>query len=229
MVNDNAGKRQRWRSKISQGYLHRHTLKGQINENTKVVFFIDGFPKQGNTSLRSIILYIFPEVAILDPLTHNSYLMKEAINKKYILLSPIRNPYEAISSAINQANSSIINLNQKDIDHPSIVHHIDLYINLMSFILKNEKSILIIKYEDVLKMCLDFENHDIEKNAIIRYLQDRFDLSLNLQDYTGDIVFKNTSHRSIVIEKRLHLLMYRDKMSEAVNLYSQAHKHSLEV
>jgi len=212
----------RWRSKqdIGQDYLNRFVIKRQISEKTKVVFLVDGFPRQGNISLRTIILYVFPEVAIPEPLTHNIYLMKEAINESHITLCPIRNPYEAISSTINQE--------KRQTGGTSFRRTIKEYITMMTFILENKDSVLIIKYEDVLKMCLDFENHDTEKNTIIRHLQDKFGLSMNLHDHTGDIVLNNTSHRSSATEKKLHSFWYKRKMGEVVKLYSHAHRYSFE-
>jgi len=214
----------RWRSKkdIDLGYLSLYRLKRQINEKTKVIFLADGFPKQGNTSLRTILLFVFPEMAMPEPLTHNIHIMKEAIEEKSIVLCPIRNPYETISSACNQTKRYT---NKKRFSIRKTIHE---YTIMMTFILKNKDSILIIKYEDVLKMCLDCENNNIENNPIIYYLQNRFDLFLDNENVTDPFI-KNGSHRSIIIEERLHSFRYRRKMRKAVNLYNQAYQHSLGV
>ena len=61
-----------------------YTLRRE-NGNSKFIFHVDSFPRQGNTTLRSVLLQCFPDLTMPDPMAHVTSSTCEAIENGQII------------------------------------------------------------------------------------------------------------------------------------------------
>lgn len=225
-------KSQRWIEKefISQEYYDSYILKRNVVSNTEFIFYIDGFPRQGNTTLRTILLNTFPDMAMPDPLMHVVSLAEKAILDKKIIFYTIRNPHDSILSLMSMnikqwPNHFILKSNRKN--RIRIRKYINYYIRHCSFIKDNINNIVVIPFEEIVQISNDYLNDNIHNNHIIKNISHKYDLSINAHsDFLSFFVF--TSSNKEVESLYLHTSYYRKKLKKADQLYEEIIKLVLE-
>ena len=128
---------------ISQEYYDSYPTKRNVFNNTKPTFYVGGFPRQANNTLRNILLTTFPDMSMPDPLMHTVSLAEKAILDKKIVFYTIRNPHDAILSLMSMNvklwPDRFIFKNSKE--YVLIINqYINYYIRHCSFIKNNIKT-----------------------------------------------------------------------------------------
>lgn len=222
------GKFKKWIEDESESKEFYITYKHQraVTSNTKVIFYQGGFPRQGNTTLRDILLNTFPQMAMPDVLIHAVSLAEKAILDKKIIFMTIRNPHDALLSLVsmnielsngNQFTSQLSNKKRKH----KIDAHINFYIRYCQFIKNNIKNITVIPFEKIVQMSDDYVNGCIENNEIIQCIANKYNLSINLscKNYSHINVFSTSSKD--VEHLYLNNSYYKKKLKKANKIYNK--------
>ena len=149
--------------------------------NSKYIFHIDSFPRQGNTTLRSILLKVFPDIVIPDPMVHVTTLTDNAIKDGEIVISTIRDPHDTLSSYISRKISKeekykLYYLNKNKIHRNLIKSSIKFYNRYQNFLIQNNKNIYLINFENILQMYNDYIHYKEDNNFILRYFSEIYNL-----------------------------------------------------
>ena len=210
---------------ISGEHHDRDLSKRDITIDSKVIFYLGGFPRQGNMTLRIILLHLFPEMAMPDFLNHVVTLSKKAILDEKIVFYTIRNPHDAILSFMSMNYKLWPNdyIFEKKRDKKEIIDkYINFYIRQCSFIKDNLKKIYVIPFEKIVQICDDYLYGNINDNEIIRQIADKFDLTIQSYSKNPDEVNFYDSTSSKEVE---HLMLdnhyYRRKIKKANRLYDE--------
>jgi hypothetical protein len=210
---------QKWieNDSISQEYYDSYMLKRDVSINTKATFYVDGFPRQANTTLRTLLLNTFSDIAMPDPLMHNVALAEKAILDKKIIFYTLRNPHDSILSLIsmkvNQWADNFVNVN----------HYINYYIRHCLFIKHNINNITVISFEEIVQINNDFYNENIHNNKIIQFISTRYNLKINSHDFSipflkSDVL--STSNKEIE-SLYLNNSYYKTELEKANELYKE--------
>ncbi len=112
------------------------------NENTTHSFFIDGFPRQANRTLRRLLLDCFPHISITKDLLHREKFFYNAIKENEVCLLSIRSPYDSISSLYSYMN---LDMSNKDL----LIQEIKYYNRMTSLAIGNN-NIYAIDFNDII-------------------------------------------------------------------------------
>ena len=200
-----------------------------VTSNTKVIFYQGGFPRQGNTTLRRILLNTFPEMAMPDVLTHAVSLAQKATLDKKIIFMTIRNPHDALLSLVSMnielsnGNKFTPQLSNKKKKY-KIDAHINFYIRYCQFIKDNIKNITVIPFEKIVQISDDYISGSIENNETIQCIADKYNLSINPpgKGHSHINIF-STSNKDV---ERLYLSSsyYKRKLKKANKIYKKIMK-----
>ena len=141
-------------------------------------FIIDGFPRQGNTSLTKLLTVTFPDIDVDQDHPHHIDRIIKEVEKESIIFSPVRNPVEALSSYLEmQRLRHPQNDNQVDRSF-MMVNAIELLKDFQEYFIKNINLIKIIDFKDVINMSTDFSQGIIHKNRVINKISVDFNTSI---------------------------------------------------
>jgi hypothetical protein len=202
-----------------------YTLRRE-NEDSKFIFHVDSFPRQGNTTLRSILLQCFPELAMPDPMAHVTASTYEAIKNGQIVISSIRDPHDALCSFVSrvvlegQFKENYINKNK--IEKKIINQSIKFYNRYLNFLIKNHKSIYLIQFDEILKIHKDYISFKESHNKILKFFSKKY----NLKFTEDDRLRFNSVNYSSTVDKNIksHLMTnryYLKKVKKSYKLYVQ--------
>ena len=211
-------------SVAAEYYIVSH-LNTRAPSNTKAIFHVSGFPRQGNSTLRLIFLNTFRDAAMPDPLIHVVSLTQKAILDEEIIFLTIRNPHDAILSFMSMNTKLLPNefivLTSSGKKRVKIDRYIDFYTRYCVFIKNNINKITVIPFEKIIQMTDDYVAGNIENNEIIKSIADKYSLSItpSVKDYSAVSVF-STSNKEV---ERLYLSSsyYKRKLKKANKLYKE--------
>lgn len=125
-------------------------------------FYIDGFHRQANNTLRKLILDAFPTVSIEKKLEHTVVSFQEAFNSNKTVISTLRNPFDSFNSLCGYKNIDPLDVNQINLI-------IENYIYLHEYLYQNKNNILFIDFNDII----------VNPIKILLYVKDKFSIKIN--------------------------------------------------
>ena len=135
-------------------YRNKRGLKpSYFNENTK--FYLDGYPRSGNTFAVSLTSGIFGRESIVHHL-HAIAPIKIALKKKIPVFILVRDPKEAITSYYLKTYSLNHEIIPKEINHDLLKKLTVEYSNYHDFIIKNKFNLETIFFKDLISNPLNF-------------------------------------------------------------------------
>ncbi len=188
-----------------------YTLRREVS-NSNYKFHVDSFPRQGNTTLRSILLQVFPDLLMPDPMVHVTTVTLDAIKNNDVVISTVRDPHEALASFISRAVYSdeiyknIFILKNK-IPKLVINNSIKFYNRYTNFIIDNNKNIQIIEFETILQMYRDFLNFRESENIILKKISQKYNLKFTTDKRPRYNSVKYTS----TVDKKIRSYLINDK------------------
>ena len=211
-------------SVAAEYYIVSH-LNTRVPKNTKTIFHIGGFPRQGNSTLRLILLNTFRDMAVPDPRMHIISLTQKAILNEEIVFLTIRNPHDSILSLmslnIKLLPNEFIALTSSGKKRVKVDRYIDFYTRYCVFIKNNINKITVIPFEKIIQMTDDYVTGNIQNNEIIKSIADKYSLSItpSVKDYSAVDVF-STSNKEV---ERLYLSSsyYKRKLKKTNKLYKE--------
>ena len=185
-------------------------------------FIVDGFPRQGNTSLAKLLTLTFLNIDVdQDHPHHVDRIMREVENKS-IIFSPVRNPVEALSSYLEmQRLRHPQNDNQVDRSF-MMANAMQLLKDFQEYFIKNINLIKIINFEDVVSMSADFSQGIIHKNRVINKISTDFATSI-APHYNPGNLFLNPSEYSSTKSSFLEAEFLKKEFKEKLTLLMDNH------
>jgi len=205
-----------------------YSLRREIH-NSSIIFHIDSFPRQGNTSLRAIFLEVFPTLAMPDPMVHVVAFTEEKIKQGEIVVSTLRDPHDTLSSFISRSISDnkmnkIIFENKNKIEKANIKSAIKFYNRYFEFNIKNYDKIYFINFQEVLNMYKDYLSGNENNNYILKYFSKKYNLPFATIEKTHPRI-QNISYRSTVDQDvKAYLItdkFYLKKIKKSYKLYDK--------
>lgn len=202
-----------------------YTLRRE-NGNSKFIFHVDSFPRQGNTTLRSVLLQCFPDLTMPDPMAHVTSFTCEAIKDGQIVISSIRDPHDALCSFISrvvltgQFKENYINKNK--IEKRIINESIKFYNRYLNFLIQNYKNIYLIQFDEILKIHKDYISFKESDNKILKFFSKKYNLNFTEDDRPrfNAVKYSSTVDKNI----KSHLMTnryYLKKVKKSYKLYVQ--------
>jgi hypothetical protein len=205
-----------------------YTLRRE-NGNSKYIFHIDSFPRQGNTSLRAIFLEVFPTLIMPDAMVHVVAFTEEKIKKGEIVVSTLREPHDTLCSFIsrsisdNEINKDLFESKNK-INKQIIKSAVKYYNRYIEFNIKNYDKIYFISFEQVLSMYQDYLSKNETNNYILKYFSKKYNLPFATIEKTHPRV-DNINYRSTVNQDvKAYLItnkFYLKKIKKSYKLYNK--------
>jgi len=157
-----------------------YSLRREI-QNSGTIFHIDSFPRQGNTSLRSIFLEVFPTLAMPDAMVHVVAFTEQKLKQGEIVVSTLRDPHDALCSFISRSiydnkMNKITFENKNKIKKANIKSAIKFYNRYFEFNIKNYDKIYFINFQEVLNMHKDYLSGKESNNYILKYFSKKYNL-----------------------------------------------------
>ena len=182
-----------------------YSLRREIH-NSSIIFHIDSFPRQGNTSLRAIFLEVFPTLAMPDAMVHVVAFTEEKIKQGEIVVSTLRDPHDTLSSFISRSISdnkiNTINFENKNkIKKTDIKKAIKFYNRYFEFNIKNYEKIYFINFKQVLSMYKDYLSNNENNNYILKYFSKKYNLPFATNEKTHprveNIIYRSTVNQDV--------------------------------
>lgn len=206
----------------------QYTLRRE-NGNSKYIFHIDSFPRQGNTSLRGIFLEVFPDCVMPDPMVHVVGFTEEKIEQGHIVISTLRDPHDTLSSFISRSISDnkinkITFENKNKITKTNIKSAIKFYNRYFEFNIKNYDKIYFINFQQVLDMHKDYLSGNEKNNYILKYFSKKYNLPFATIEKVHPRI-ENINYRSTVNQDVKASLItnkfYLRKIKKSYKLYDK--------
>ena len=205
-----------------------YSLRREIH-NSSIIFHIDSFPRQGNTSLRAIFLEAFPTLAMPDAMVHVVAFTEEKIKQGEIVVSTLRDPHDTLSSFIsrsisdNQINKITFD-NKNKITKTNIKSAIKFYNRYFEFNIKNYDKIYFINFQEVLDMYKDYLSGKESNNYILKYFSKKYNLPFATIEKVHPRI-ENINYRSTVNQDVKASLItnkfYLRKIKKSYKLYDK--------
>lgn len=196
-------------------------------KNSKYTFHIDGLPHQGNTTLRNLMINIFDQINIPEPLRHNTDITQQAIIDNEIVILSLRDPYETIASLFSEHLQREENklelhnfLSNRQINFYQLTRVINYYNRWTGFIVKNHENIHILSFEAIKQMYSDYQNINIENNKIVQYLSKNYELNI-FKHQPKNFMIKSSVIKNVLIYFKQNSAI-DSFLAPAVILYNQA-------
>jgi len=154
-----------------------YTLLRKEGKN-KNIFHVDSFPKQGNTTLRSILLDVFPEMVMPDPMSHVTAFTKCAINNGEVVISTLRDPHDSLTSFISMGLISgryDNHISSNTFKH-AVREAVLFYNRYLDFLIENYNEIYFVHFDQILEMYSDHLCFREQDNQVLKYLSEKYDL-----------------------------------------------------
>lgn len=225
-------RKKRWKEdqKINLDFQKSYKHVRPITEKTIIDIVVDGHPRQGNTSLREILLSTFPQVSMSNVMAHRVTLLHHAVEQEKVILTPIREPLSTLSSSVNQVIKELTDkesnfiLNEKVLSN-LIFESLNFYIRHYKFTLKNYKKITIIKFEDIIQMYEDKILGNININPLAIYFKNIFNLEIEQSTSISPV----DSTKSEYILSKMNDKKFKKKIKKVKKMYNKTYKISLEL
>jgi hypothetical protein len=167
-------------------------------------FIIDGFPRQGNTTLSRVIKNVFANKLANEYPSHDLESIKIDIALGNTLLFPVRNPINTLGSFVGMQMLKF----PECIDEPMHHHLIDSALNTLKifqdYIIENVNQVNIIKFEDIIKMSEDYKNQNIINNRVINKLSKEYTLiPTQINSQLFDSLSEYSSTKNLEVEEQL--------------------------
>ncbi len=187
-----------------------------FTELSKVSFFMDGFEKQGNSSLRTIFLRTFDEIAVDKIMLHTVEACKQGIINNDCSFFVLRNIEDTLISAIS---TSINKQYNASIDIKKFItifnKHIKRYSKILDFMISNIDTINIVLFEDIEEMSNDYLYNNIHNNQIIKNISQNFNLKINTNLRLRYVQYESSKNEEI---KKIIELSYFQKRIKKLNI-----------
>lgn len=209
--------------------LKPHYSLRREDSNSKQIFHIDSFPRQGNTSLRAIFLEVFPTLAMPDPMVHVVAFTEEKIEQGHIVVSTLRDPHDTLSSFISRSISDnkinkITFENKNKITKTNIKSAIKFYNRYCQFNIKNYDKIYFINFQEVLNIYKDYLSGKEGDNYILKYFSKKYNLPFATIEKVHPRI-ENINYRSTVNQDvKAYLItnkFYLRKIKKSYKLYDK--------
>ena len=201
-----------------------YTLRRECKSST-IVFHVDSFPRQGNTTLRSVLLRCFEDIAIPDPMIHVTSFTLKAINDGQVIISTVRDPHDTLCSYISRAILSG-QFKEKYTDNKvkkeEILKCIKYYNRYLNFLIQNHQSIYLIHFDEIVKMHTDYNHFKELENKILTFFSKKYNLKFTKNDKPryNDIKYSSTVDRNIK-SQLITNKYYVKKIKKSYKLYSK--------
>jgi hypothetical protein len=199
------------------------------NGNSKYIFHMDSFPRQGNTSLRSIFLEVFPTLVMPDAMVHVVAFTEQKVKQGEIVVSTLRDPHDTLCSFISRSiydnKMNKINFENKNkIEKANIKSAVKFYNRYLEFNIENYDKIYFISFEQVLSMYKDYLSNNEKNNYILKYFSKKYNLPFAAIEKTHPRV-ENINYRSTVNQDvKAYLItnkFYLKKIKKSYKLYDK--------
>lgn len=131
-----------WVESDASNLYQQNSLVRKKNKDTTHSFFVDGFPRQANHTLRQLLLACFLNISIEKNLVHREKYYYNAIKEGDICLLTIRSPYDNISSLYSYMN---LDMSNKDL----LIQEIKYYNRMTSLAIDNN-NIYAVDFNDII-------------------------------------------------------------------------------
>jgi hypothetical protein len=116
-----------------------------------------------------------------DPMIHVTAFTEHAIKSGQVVISTIRDPHDTMCSYISrrlfkEEKHKVYYLNKNKIDKEIIKNSINFYNRYLDFLIKNNKNIYLINFENILEMYNQYIYYEEENNTVLKYFSKRYNL-----------------------------------------------------
>lgn len=189
----------------------------KTDENTTHKFYVDGYQRQANNTLRRILLDSFPTISIDMPLRHSVKSFSQALKEQYIILCTLRSPKDSINSFCGY--KKIDPLNKLE-----IIHSLEMYCYLHEYLLENKNYIKFIHFDQIIynpgKLTQFIKEHfSIQDCNFKEYHELKLTPFFTHFDEDGEDGHNMTSN--LATEEKLGWITKNDEYKEANNLYDK--------
>jgi len=123
----------------------KHYDAERLNDGTAThIFYVDGFLRQANHTLRRLMIEAFPTIAIERKLRHTVLNFKRSFDSNEIIISTLRNPFDSMNSICGYREIDPLDINE-------IKLYLDHYLYLHEYLLTNKDNIIFINFNDIIK------------------------------------------------------------------------------
>lgn len=180
-------------------------------------FYVDGFHRQANNTLRRLLLDTFPTISIIKPLRHNVESFASAIKENEITIATIRNPKDSINSLCGYKGID-------PLDKETITQCLDVYVYLHEYFNENVSKINFVHFDQIVNspyILLKYikNNFSIEKDNILKYKKLNSTPLFTYVDENGLDDHNKTS--SLDNESKLSWIINTAKYNKATSLYNK--------
>lgn len=151
--------------------VNRHRV---VLENKKY-FHIDGFPRQGNNTLRDVLFRLYPAMCLMEPLQHNPNKTQAAIDKGDCVICTIRNPIDCVTSFVSMSQRE-----HEDWFPQQLEEIFDLYYRYCLCIVKNYSKIIVVDFEKTKKLYHDYITSNEENNDTLKLISKKYSIQTSL-------------------------------------------------
>ncbi len=163
-------------------------------------FYIDGFRRQANNTLRRLVLDTFPTISINKKLEHTVSSFEEAFSSGKTVISTLRNPFDSFNSLCGYKNFD-------PLDTKQINAMIENYIYLHEYLYKNKDNFLFIEFKDIVN----------SPTKILFYLKNKFliekDFIEKYQDIENTPFYNNIKEGELDVHNKTSNFETHEKLS----------------
>lgn len=171
-----------------------------IDSNTTHVFYVDGSHRQGNNTLRRLMLDCFPTISINKPLRHTVDNFNQALLDDDIVVATLRHPRQSINSFCGYKKID-------PLDKKQITTYLEFYNYLHQFLFLNKDKIYFIDFNDIIS----------KPHRIVNYFKDKFLIKdnnvLKYQNLTQTPFFTFIDENGVDDHNKTSTLETEDKLS----------------
>jgi hypothetical protein len=186
-------------------------------------FIVDGFPRQGNTSLAQLLMNVFPTVNVEFNHQHDIHHINEELKKKSFIFSPVRNPVETLSSYLEMQKQRHFESDNSEEIHFKIYTAMNNLEHFQEYLIKKRRIIKIIDFKDVVNMSADFSQGIIHKNRVINKISIDFNIPiqshLKLENLFNEIS-DYSSTKSSFFEAEILKEQFKEKLTLLMDNHS---------
>lgn len=161
--------------------------KDRVILANKKYFHIDGFPRQGNNTLRELMLRLYPTMCLMEPLQHNPDQTQKAIDRGDCVICSIRNPVDCITSFV-----SMIQKDHGDWSPHHLEEIFELYNKYCLCIIKNYFKIIVVDFEKTKELYQNYITRTEKNNDTLKLISKKYSIQPSFSN-TNTAVLWNTN------------------------------------
>lgn len=184
-------------------------------------FVIDGFPRQGNTTLIRVIKNVFENQAVNEYPSHDLSLIDQKIKDNNVILFPIRDPLDTLGSFLGMQVIRFPEKKDQPIRDRAIARALSNLKMFQEYVIEDVSKVKIIKFEDIVNMSEDYKNQNIINNRLINKLSKEYILTpvqVNNQLFNSFSEFSSTKNPEF--EQELLAEKFKKILDLIVNNYN---------